>query len=164
MSGSSSISSNDKVSNIETDLSEFLHEDNGGSVIPIGAYDPSDSRYAHEREEKSRKREMIRKEEENKQVKKFKEASSKISAESDNVIRLNFQKKRATLGVPKGLKLKKPRKKLNEESCEKMNEESCEKMNEESCEKKKLPPPKNASSLLPVTMYSSSSSESDSDD
>ena len=148
MSGSSSISDNDKVSsNVETDLSEFLHEDNGGSVIPIGAYDPSDSRYAHEREEKSRKREMIRKEEENKQVKKFKEASSKISAESDNVIRLNFQKKRATLGVPKGLKLKKPRKKLNEESCE----------------KKKLPP-QNASSLLPVTMYSSSSSESDSDD
>ena len=146
MSGSSSISDNDKVSNVETDLSDFLHEDNGGSVIPIGAYDPSDSRYAHEREAKSRKREMIRKEEENKQVKKFKEASSKISG--DNVIRLNFQKKRAILGVPKGLKLKKPRKKLNQESCE----------------KKKLAPQKNASSLLPVTMYSSSSSESDSDD
>ena len=136
-------------SSVEKAISEFLNEDNG-PVASRGAYDPSDAHYAKEQQRKSRKREMIREQEERKQVKKFKQAASKLGSESsDNGIRLNFKKKSTkTLDVPRSIKL---RRKTATRKIEKSNV---------VIEKKKSTP----SLLLPVAMYPSSSSESDSDD
>ena len=138
-------SSKGEESNVEKAISEFLNEDNG-PVTSRGAYDPSDAHYTKEQQRKSRKREMIREQEERKQVKKFKQAASKLGSESsDNGIRLNFKKKSTkTLDVPRSIKL------IRKTKIEKSNV---------VIEKKKSTP-----SLLPVAMYSSSSSESDSDD
>ena len=80
MQSSSSSSSKGEESSVEKAISEFLNEDNG-PVTSRGAYDPSDAHYAKEQQRKSRKREMIREQEERKQVKKFKQAASKLGSE-----------------------------------------------------------------------------------
>ena len=146
-------SSKGEESNVEKAISEFLNEDNG-PVTSRGAYDPSDAHYTKEQQRKSRKREMIREQEERKQVKKFKQAASKLGSESsDNGIRLNFKKK-STKSLELNVRIK-PKKKKKASS----DVKPARKIENAVIEKKK-----STSSLLPVAMYSSSSSESDSDD
>ena len=148
----SSSSSKGEESNVEKAISEFLNEDNG-PVTSRGAYDPSDAHYAKEQQRKSRKREMIREQEERKQVKKFKQAASKLGSESsDNGIRLNFKKK-STKSLELNVRIKPKKKKASSDV------KPTRKIENAVIEKKKSTP-----SLLPVAMYSSSSSESDSDD
>ena len=147
----SSSNSKGEESNVEKAISEFLNEDNG-PVTSRGAYDPSDAHYAKEQQRKSRKREMIREQEERKQVKKFKQAASKLGSESsDNGIRLNFKKK-STKSLELNVRIKPKKKKASS------NTRKIEKSTNVVIEKKK-----STLSLLPVAMYSSSS-ESDSDD
>ena len=118
-----------------------------------GAYDPSDAHYTKEQQRKSRKREMIREQEERKQVKKFKQAASKLGSESsDNGIHLNFKKK-STKSLELNVRIKPKKKKASSDV------KPTRKIENAVIEKKKATP-----SLLPVAMYSSSSSESDSDD
>ena len=149
---SSNSSSKGEESSVEKAISEFLNEDNG-PVTSRGAYDPSDAHYAKEQQRKSRKREMIREQEERKQVKKFKQAASKLGSESsDNGIRLNFKKK-STKSLELNVRIKPKKKKASSDV------KPTRKIENAVIEKKKSTP-----SLLPVAMYSSSSSESDSDD
>ena len=145
-------SSKGEESNVEKAISEFLNEDNG-PVTSRGAYDPSDAHYTKEQQRKSRKREMIREQEERKQVKKFKQAASKLGSESsDNGIRLNFKKK-STKSLELNVRIRPKKKKASPDV------KPTGKIENAVIEKKK-----STSSLLPVAMYSSSSSESDSDD
>ena len=149
----SSNSKKGEESSVEKAISEFLNEDNG-PVTSRGAYDPSDAHYAKEQQRKSRKREMIREQEERKQVKKFKQAASKLGSESsDNGIRLNFKKK-STKSLELNVRIKPKKKKVSSDV------KPTRKIENAVIEKKKSTP----SLLLPVAMYPSSSSESDSDD
>ena len=75
----SSSNSKGEESNVEKAISEFLNEDNG-PVTSRGAYDPSDAHYAKEQQRKSRKREMIREQEERRQVRKCSRATRSLAS------------------------------------------------------------------------------------